>query len=890
MNLKYSLATSIIVLSLAASNGAPSWCKTPDWEQDMSKGRIQMSKKDFEGAVASFTEVLKDSPNVYEAYLNRGIARVEIKDLDGAMSDYDAAIKINPNVVECYIKRGDLNMKLNNPQTAIVDYTTAVRLNPKDVVALIKRAEALKQNGDYKKAADDLTAVLKFQPDLIAIREDRADCLVKAFDFDTAITEYNYLLKKYKSRAQHLEFNLAEALMAKGDKVSAGEHFSVVIEACTRALSKSKKQGADYIKRGLTYARLEQPDKAISDLQNGVSLLPNDANARYQLGHLLLAKGDTKGAIKEFDEALKINPKLNAAMVDRAEARFLDGDFIQARKDLDTVLAVEKSANGLLTRAMTRISLGDVGGAIADVQEVRSLNPGSLKQKQQSISDAVTKRESKGEKDLAYAQYLSQLAVLDLVDNNAESAESLARKALEIQEKSLSKNDPKIAYGLILLGRIQMKKHALLKAEALFRSALTRLKDRSDSSQKYAIFGLEECARVLISSSNQEEAGAILMDTRMARAVTGLTEGAFSGELARKADRAIDSWKQKKKNERDEQIKKPVVAKEDSAVDEPSALPPEHKISIDKPIRDKWAVVVGISHFKDPHHDLKYAAKDAKDFYEFLIKDKGFAPDHVQLLLDGNATRANILSLLGSKWLPRVAEPDDLVVIYFSGHGSPSSLDVGGVNYLVAYDTDVNDLYTSGIAMQDLARIIKGRVHCSRIMMVLDACHSGAVAPSTKGLARQGNVNVDVIVQGTGQLVLSSSSPEQRSWESKRYEGSVFTKHLIEGLKKNGKYTKLGEAFNHLNEEVQREVLRDRGVLQNPIMKSKWEGKDLILGASPVNPSRGLNDFDLPDSAADVRATAPDSEAKSNDARTKPPVKASKGGPSKGARRSHRSR
>jgi len=149
--------------------------------------------------------------------------------------------------------------------------------------------------------------------------------------------------------------------------------------------------------------------------------------------------------------------------------------------------------------------------------------------------------------------------------------------------------------------------------------------------------------------------------------------------------------------------------------------------------------------------------------------------------------------------------------------------------------------------MQDLSRIIKERVHCDRVMVLLDACHSGVAAPSSKGLARSANVNVDTIVQGTGQLVLSSSSPEQRSWESKRYQGSVFTKYLIDGLRKNGKMTKLGDAYSFLNEEVQREVMRDRGVLQNPVMKSKWEGDDLIIGVPPAHPSKGIADLELPD-------------------------------------------
>ena len=259
-------------------------------------------------------------------------------------------------------------------------------------------------------------------------------------------------------------------------------------------------------------------------------------------------------------------------------------------------------------------------------------------------------------------------------------------------------------------------------------------------------------------------------------------------------------------------------------------------ISSDKIVKDKWAVIVGISKFKDPSMNLQFAAKDAKDFAQFLTTKENFAKDHVKLMIDGNATRTNILSVIGDSWLPRVARPDDLVVIYLSTHGSPSDLDVGGVNYLIAHDTSVKQLYATGIAMQDLARMIKARVHSKRVVIVLDACYSGATRAKAKGLFRPGNIDVSSFVQGTGQLVISSSSPNQRSWESKNYQGGVFTKHLIEALQLNGSRTTLGEAFAYLKDKVETEVQTDRGVLQTPVLKSQWKGADLLLGVPPAHP------------------------------------------------------
>jgi len=261
---------------------------------------------------------------------------------------------------------------------------------------------------------------------------------------------------------------------------------------------------------------------------------------------------------------------------------------------------------------------------------------------------------------------------------------------------------------------------------------------------------------------------------------------------------------------------------------------------VNRPVRDKWALIIGISNFADSKLNLHYPAKDAKDFADFLVKEGNFAKDHVKLLVNEQATRANILSDLGDKWLPRLANPDDLVLIYISSHGSPSEMDNENVNYLLAYDTNPDQLYASGLPMQDLTRTIKARVHSDRVVVVLDACHSGAAEAGGKGIAYKGNVDADVVAQGTGQLVISSSSPSQVSWESKAYENSIFTRCLIDALRKNGNATTLGEAFQSMRDKVQEQVLRERGVLQTPVLKSKWKGEDLRISTPPTRPAPGL--------------------------------------------------
>lgn len=259
-----------------------------------------------------------------------------------------------------------------------------------------------------------------------------------------------------------------------------------------------------------------------------------------------------------------------------------------------------------------------------------------------------------------------------------------------------------------------------------------------------------------------------------------------------------------------------------------------------KPFGDKWAVVIGIGDFADPNvPQLKYSAKDAKDFYEYLIDPKlgKFQKDHVKLLVDVDATKVNIMDMLGDSFLPHAAQPDDLVVIYLSTHGSPAGADIRGVNYVIAHDTQLHKLFATGIDMKQLLRTIKERVHTNRILLILDTCYSGAGAGAGghKGLIRT-NIDSTAAAQGIGSLVITSSSSDQRAWESDTLKNSYFTRYLIDSLKE-AQEKPVEMAFSSMKQRVQSAVLKDKGEMQTPVLAGAFSGPSLIL-STPASVTR----------------------------------------------------
>lgn len=65
---------------------------------------------------------------------------------------------------------------------------------------------------------------------------------------------------------------------------------------------------------------------------------------------------------------------------------------------------------------------------------------------------------------------------------------------------------------------------------------------------------------------------------------------------------------------------------------------------------DRWAIVIGVSKYKHESLNLRYADRDAEEFYKLLLSPVGgnFKSDHVVKLTNQEATTANVTRALRS--------------------------------------------------------------------------------------------------------------------------------------------------------------------------------------------------------------------------------------------------
>ena len=194
----------------------------------------------------------------------------------------------------------------------------------------------------------------------------------------------------------------------------------------------------------------------------------------------------------------------------------------------------------------------------------------------------------------------------------------------------------------------------------------------------------------------------------------------------------------------------------------------------------KLALIIGNSEYDDTSlARLITPSEDVNDLAALLKSPDSGGFDEVIALVNEPATtlRRSIAKLFAQK------SPDDLLLLYFSGHGV---LDDQGHLYLAVKDTE-RDLL-SGTAIP--ASFITGEMDRSRSkrqVLIFDCCHSGAFARGSKGVVGA-SVGTGSAFEGTGygRVVLTATDATQYAWEGDQVIGqadnSVFTHFMIHGL------------------------------------------------------------------------------------------------------------
>ncbi len=194
----------------------------------------------------------------------------------------------------------------------------------------------------------------------------------------------------------------------------------------------------------------------------------------------------------------------------------------------------------------------------------------------------------------------------------------------------------------------------------------------------------------------------------------------------------------------------------------------------------KVALLIGVSEYEPGLNPLPSAVRDVEAVYGVLLHSEmgGFSASDITLLK--NPERQVVEMAIETLFSGR--HKDDLLLLYFSGHGIK---DDRGRLYLATRNTSKTrqgELIRSTSVSANFIHDRMSESRSRRQVIILDSCFSGAFA---EGMSAKDDGTIDIREQlgGEGRAVLTSSTSTQYSFEEQGQDLSIYTRFLVEGIK-----------------------------------------------------------------------------------------------------------
>ncbi len=190
-----------------------------------------------------------------------------------------------------------------------------------------------------------------------------------------------------------------------------------------------------------------------------------------------------------------------------------------------------------------------------------------------------------------------------------------------------------------------------------------------------------------------------------------------------------------------------------------------------------YILAVGIDRYKDATSNLKYAAKDAKDFITQMAGKAGtiYKPSNIHLtsLVNEQAGKQNILAAIDK--LASQIKHGDSFIFFAASHG----LLLQSQYYIVTSNFDGrSDTSGSLISSNEIVEMSK-KIKALSQLFIFDTCHAGGVDNIISGLY---DARMSVLAKKMGLHIYASAGSVETAMDG--YQGNgLYTHTLLAGLK-----------------------------------------------------------------------------------------------------------
>ena len=455
--------------------------------------------RQFEDAKTRIQKVLESDPTNVEALIVHGNALAALKDLDGATKEIEEALELNPDSPQGHGTLAAIRLAQGDREKAKAAFEKAVSVDPSSMNARLALANFQWSTGDSAGAEASLKRALELDPkhsvtnQALAMlymgsgRAAEAEPYLKATaDSPGALSAQLRLADYYiamnrtsdaksileslapeKGVAAEAQSRLASLTYAGGDKAGA-------VRTVEGVLARSPDHVPSLLLKARWLAAEGKVAEAVVPVQTAVQADPNSVRAHFLLGMLHTSLRQTRDAIADFNEVLRLNPRASAAQIYLSHLHLASGASDIAVQFAESALkrapgnpdARSSLIRGLIARrdfARAEAELGSLKKQFPDVGLVHALE-GTLRLQKGNATGARRSYEQALALSPDLFEAISGVTTIDLREN-------LVVKARARLNARLAAN-PDRADLLLLSAQVSAVQREIGQAEAALRRAI----------------------------------------------------------------------------------------------------------------------------------------------------------------------------------------------------------------------------------------------------------------------------------------------------------------------------------------------------------------------------------------------------------------------------------
>ncbi|MEX0808677.1 MAG: tetratricopeptide repeat protein [Dongiaceae bacterium] len=250
---------------------------------------------DLGAALDHYRRAIEADPAYAEAYFNLGNAQRETGDRDGAVASYRAALARQPRFAPAEANLGGLLLEAGDAPGARRAYEAAIDAAGPRPGYLYGHAMACDRLGDSDAAEASYRRLLNDAPNHADALNNLAGIIDRRGAADEARALYERALAA-APRHERAAFNLGQWHAKRGDADRAAQHILA-------AKTAGRGDAAAMMRIGHALAGIDRIEDAIDCFNSAVELAPDNREAHFRLGALLIERRETERGIAHLEFA-----------------------------------------------------------------------------------------------------------------------------------------------------------------------------------------------------------------------------------------------------------------------------------------------------------------------------------------------------------------------------------------------------------------------------------------------------------------------------------------------------------------------------------------------------------------------------------------------------------